>query len=46
VAAATAAAGRHVRDARKMLLSLFDAAAPPMQAGDEGQVKRNAHSRG
>jgi DNA-binding GntR family transcriptional regulator len=46
VAVATAAAGRHVRDARKMLLSLFDAAAPPMQAGDEGQVKRNAHSRG
>jgi len=34
VAVATAAAGRHVRDARKMLLSLFDAAAPPMQAAN------------
>jgi DNA-binding GntR family transcriptional regulator len=32
VSAATAAAGRHVRDARKMLLSLFDAASPPKQA--------------
>jgi DNA-binding GntR family transcriptional regulator len=38
VSAATATAGRHVRDARKMLLSLFDAG--------RAAVERKAHSRG